>query len=561
MSFPQRVSLAAGTLAAILLLFIFVESTTQVAKTQNQASSEGPTYQEGAQRQFAPGEIIVTLDQSASQSDLTQLNQQNDASTEEDLPQSKVNVVDLPSNLTVSEGIQAYEDSPDVAYAEPNFKLYPTAAPNDPYFSRMWALNNTGQTGGTIDADIDAAEQWNTNTGSPSTVVAVIDEGMDINHPDLKANIYTNAIEANGVKGVDDDKNGYVDDVHGYDFANNDASVYDPDPVTGKGDEHGTHVAGTIAAVGNNGTGVTGVNWQAKIMPLKFLGPTGGYTSDAVEALDYAVKNGVKISNNSWGGGGRSQALQDAIARADSAGHLFVAAAGNGGEDGIGDNNDVAPNYPANYPNSNIISVAATDSRDSLASFSNFGVNTVDLAAPGVSILSTLPGNTYGNYSGTSMATPHVTGVAALIKSQNPTADDGAMKAQILQFAEKKTSLENKVATGGRLNAYAALTQQVAPDNTDPGVTNVKPVPGSKTRDRTPATTATVQDNRSELMKSDIRLFVDGKEKTTFSYDQVWDRLSYTSPRLSYARHTIKIVADDDAGNTAIQSWRFTVRR
>jgi thermitase len=559
MSVPQRLSLMAGILMAILFLSILVQSTTQVAKTQ--ASSEDPTYQEGTQRQFAPGEIIVTLDQSASQSDLMQLNQRNDASTEEDLPQSKVNVVDLPPDLTVSEGIRAYENSPDVAYAEPNYKLYPTANPNDPYFSRMWALNNTGQTGGTIDADIDAPEEWTINAGSPVTVVAVIDEGIDINHPDLKANIYTNAVEAIGIKGVDDDRNGYVDDVHGYDFLNNDASVYDPDPITGKGDEHGTHVAGTIAAVGNNGTGVTGVNWQAKVMPLKFLGPNGGYTSDAVEALDYAVKNGVKISNNSWGGGGKSQALQDAIARADSAGHLFVAAAGNGEADGIGDNNDLTPNYPANYPNSNVISVAATDNRDRLASFSNFGVNTVDLAAPGVSILSTLPGNTYGTYSGTSMATPHVTGVAALIKSQNPTADDGAIKAQILQFAEKKTSLKNKVATSGRLNAYAALTQQVAPDTTDPRIANVRPVPGSKTRDRTPTTTATVQDNRSELMQSDIRLFIDGKEKTSFSYDQVGDRLSYTSARLSYARHTVKIVADDDAGNTAIKSWRFTVRR
>lgn len=559
MSFPRRLSLMAGTLMAVLFLIILVQSNLRVAKAQ--ASPEDPTYEEETKQQFAPGEIIVKLDQSASQSDLTQLNQQNDASTEENLPQSKVNVVDLPSDLTVSEGIQAYEDSPDVAYAEPNFKLFPTATPNDPYFSRLWALNNTGQTGGTIDADIDAPEQWNTNTGSPSTVVAVIDEGIDINHPDLKANIYTNAVEATGVKGVDDDRNGYVDDVHGYDFANNDASVYDPDPLTGKGDEHGTHVAGTIAAVGNNGTGVTGINWQAKVMPLKFLGPNGGYTSDAVEALDYAVKNGVKISNNSWGGGGKSQALQDAIARADSAGHLFVAAAGNGGADGIGDNNDVTPNYPANYPNSNIISVAATDNRDRLASFSNFGVSTVDLAAPGVSILSTLPGNTYGNYSGTSMATPHVAGVAALIKSQNPTADDGAMKAQILQFAEKKTSLKNKVATGGRLNAYATLTQQVAPDTTDPRIANVRPVPGSKTRDRTPTTTATVKDNSSELMKSDIRLFVDGKEKTSFSYDQAGDKLSYTSARLSYTGHTMKIVADDDAGNTAIQSWRFTVRR
>ncbi len=561
MSFAQRISLLAGTLAALVLLFIFIESTTQVAKTQDQAGSADASYQEGTQRQFAPGEIIVTLDRSASQSDLTQLNQQTDGSTEENLPQSKVNVVDLPSDLTVSEGIQAYENSPDVAYAEPNYKLYPTAAPNDTYFSKMWDLNNTGQTGGTIDADIDAPEEWNTNTGSPSTVVAVIDEGMDISHPDLRDNIYTNTLEANGVKGVDDDNNGYVDDVHGYDFANDDPSVYDPDPITGKGDEHGTHVAGTIAAVGNNGIGVAGVNWHARIMPLKFLGPNGGYTSDAVEALDYAVNNGVKISNNSWGGGGKSQALQDAIARADAAGHLFIAAAGNGGSDGVGDNNDITPNYPASYPNSNIISVAATDDHDRLASFSNYGVNSVDLAAPGVSILSTLPGNTYGYYSGTSMATPHVTGVAALIKSQNPTADDGTIKAQILQFAEKKTSLENKVATGGRLNAYTALTQQAAPDRTGPSITRMKPVPASKTRDRTPLISATVQDDRSELMKSDIRLFVDGKEKTSFSYDQVKDKLSYTSTRLSYARHTVKIVADDAAGNTAIKAWRFTVVR
>ncbi len=412
MSSTQRLSLGIGTGVAMLLLFLALQGLTQEAETQVERETPDPSYGEGAQRAFASGEIIVKLEEAASQSDLTQLNQQTDASVEEDLPQSDVSVVDLPRDLSVSEAVRAYENSPDVEYAEPNFLLKP-AAPNDPSFNKMYALNNTGQTGGTADADIDAPEAWNTTTGIAGVVVAVIDEGVDINHPDLKNNTWTNPGEIAGNR-IDDDKNGYVDDVHGYDFANDDASVYDP--ISGQGDEHGTHVAGTIAAVGNNGTGITGVSWRTRIMPLKFLGPDGGYTSDAVEAINYAVNKGVKISNNSWGGGGESQALQDAIANADARGHLFVAATGNGGSDGIGDNNDRYPHYPSSYSNANIVAVAATGDRDTRASFSNFGATSVDLAAPGVNILSTLPANTYGSYSGTSMATPHVAGVAVLIK-------------------------------------------------------------------------------------------------------------------------------------------------
>jgi thermitase len=363
-----------------------------------------------------------------------------------------VNVVDLPNDLTVREALQRYEASPDVEYAEPDFVLQPaqTVSPSDLYYTRLYVLNNTGQTGGTPDADVDAKEAWSITTGSPTTVVAVIDEGVDVNHPDLRGNIWVNTDEVPG-NGVDDDRNGYVDDRNGYDFASDDASVYDPDPLNGGGDEHGTHVAGTIAAQGNNGTGV---NWRASIMALKFVGPNGGYTSDAVEALNYAVANGAMISNNYWGGRGSSLALQQAISRADATGHLFVAAAGSDGT-----NNDTTAHYPSTYTNANIISVAATDNNDRLASFSNFGASSVDLAAPGVNILSTLPGNRYGSYSGTSMATPHVTGVAALLKSQNPTLCDGQLKAQNLQFVESKNSLQGKVATGGRLNAAASLTQ------------------------------------------------------------------------------------------------------
>jgi thermitase len=358
-----------------------------------------------------------------------------------------MSVVDLPSDLTVQEAVQRYEASPDIEYAEPDFLLQPTATPNDPYYSKLYGLNNTGQTNGTPDADVDAKEAWATTTGAPGTVVAVIDEGVDINHPDLKNNIWVNTDEVPN-NGVDDDRNGHVDDRNGYDFANDDASVYD----AADGDDHGTHVAGTIAAEGNNGIGVAGVDWRASIMVLKFIGSNGGYTSDAVEALNYAVVNGAKISNNSWGGGGPSQSLQYAISKADTAGHLFVAAAGNAGTD-----NDTTPHYPSNYSNSNIISVAATSDRDAPASFSNFGATTVDLAAPGVNILSTLPGNHYGTYNGTSMATPHVTGVAALLKSYSPNLDDAQLKARILGSVDKKANLQGTSVTGGRLSATGAL--------------------------------------------------------------------------------------------------------
>jgi thermitase len=559
MSFAQRLSLMAGTLVALLFLFILVESTMQIAKTQAQVGPEDPTFQEGPQRKYATGEIIVKLQDQATQADLRALNARNDASVEEDLPSSDVNVVDLPQDLTVQEAVQTYEASQDVEYAEPNFKLYPTATPNDPSFNRLWGMNNTGQSigqTGTLDADIDAPEAWNVSTGNPTTVVAVIDEGIDINHPDLKDNIWRNPDEVPG-DGVDNDGNGYVDDINGYDFANDDASVYDPDPITGKGDEHGTHVAGTIAATGNNGVGVTGANWDAQVASLKFLGANGGYTSDAVEAVNYAVKERIPISNNSWGGGGYSQSLRDAIARADAAGHLFVAAAGNGGADGVGDNNDATPHYPSNYDVPNVISVAATDNRDALASFSNYGNNTVDLAAPGVDILSTLPGNRYGYYSGTSMATPHVTGVAALIKSQTPTADDAQLKGQILQFVDKKSNLTNRTTSDGRLNALRALTQSA--DTTDPTISDPKPAPGRKTKDRTPTISALVDDN-SQLTQANVQLYLDGSRRTAV-YDPTTERLEYDARRLSYSRHTVRIVAKDNAGNVTQESSRFLVVR
>jgi hypothetical protein len=323
-------------------------------------------------------------------------------------------------------------------------------------------MHNTGQDAGTADADVDAPEAWDLTTGSSSVVVGVIDSGVDYTHPDLAANMWRNPGEVAGDR-RDNDGNGYVDDVYGYDFRYNDSN-----PMDDNG--HGTHVAGTIAAVGNNARGVAGVSWNSKIMALKFLGADGsGDTAGAIRALDYArnmkVKYGVnvRLTNNSWGGGGYSQALQDAIARTETAGMLFVAAAGNGDEYGIGVNNDVLPSHPANSPSGNVISVAATDRNDRLATFSNYGATTVDLAAPGVDIASTYPGNQYVYMSGTSMAAPAVSGVAALAWSLKPTAIYQQVKDAILQGADKVAGLAGKVLTGGRLNARGALNALQAP--------------------------------------------------------------------------------------------------
>lgn len=334
---------------------------------------------------------------------------------------------------------------------EPDRIITSAALPNDPSFSRLWGLHNTGQTGGVIDADINAAEAWNVTTGSREVVVGVIDTGIDYRHPDLSANMWRNPGETAG-DGIDNDRNGFVDDVYGWDFANNDADPFDDEG-------HGTHVAGTIGAVGNNGTGVAGVNWQVSLMALKFLGADGsGTTSAAVAALNYATMmrqtHGVNVvaTNNSWGGGGASTALTNAIVAGGNAGILTVAAAGNESA-----NNDTTPSYPANVNSTAVISVAATDASNRLASFSNYGATTVDVAAPGVGIYSTTPNNSYASYSGTSMAAPHVAGLVALMAAANPEATAGQIRSAILSTAVPVASLAGKVATGGLINAAAAV--------------------------------------------------------------------------------------------------------
>ena len=257
----------------------------------------------------------------------------------------------------------------------------PATLPNDPLFPGQYGLNNIGQTGGTPGADINVAQVWNSTTGSKNVIVAVVDEGVNISHEDLKKNLWLNTDEIPD-NGKDDDKNGYVDDIRGYDFYNDDETVYDAED----GDRHGTHVAGIIGAQGNNGVGVAGVNWNVSIMPLKFLGPYGGDDFSGAEAIIYAVDNGAKVINCSWGGEGDSPIIEEAIAYANDHGVLIAAAAGN-----YGSNADSYAFWPAASDSPNVISVAATDENDELADFSNHGARTVDIGAPGVDVTSTIP--------------------------------------------------------------------------------------------------------------------------------------------------------------------------
>lgn len=356
--------------------------------------------------------------------------------------------IKLADGASATNAVESARLSAGVREATFNYNLQITQTPNDPQFDEQWGWNNTGQTGGTLDSDIDAPEAWNVFTGSPNTIVAVIDTGIDYTHPDLAGNIWVNAGEIAG-NGIDDDGNGFVDDIHGYDFANNDGDPMDDH-------SHGTHVAGTIGAVGNNNLGVTGVNWNVRIMALKFLDSSGnGTVANAIRALNYAVENGATISNNSYGGSTAEDAdplFRDAIQSAANFGHIFVAGAGNSSI-----NNDDTGFYPANFDADNIISVAATDHNDNLAFFSNYGATTVDIAAPGVDILSTLPNGQYGLNSGTSMASPHVAGVMALVRGLHPTWTYQQVIDRVLSSVDYVPSLEGRVVTAGRLNAARAL--------------------------------------------------------------------------------------------------------
>jgi len=363
----------------------------------------------------------------------------------------------LPAGASLADTVRVLSANPAVEYAEPNWIYQHTAVSNDTYYTNgsLWGMYGDATTPANQYGS-QAGEAWAAgHTDCSGVLVGVIDEGIYFNHADLTANIWTNPYDP--ADGIDNDGNGYVDDVRGWDFDGNTNNINSG----GANDDHGTHVSGTIAGVGGNGTGVAGVCWSGvKLISGRFLGRRGGTTANAIKAVDYftdlKTRHGLNIvaTNNSWGGGGFSQGLQDAIGRANTAGILFVAAAGNSGA-----NNDTTASYPSNYPNANIIAVAALASNGTMASYSQYGATTVDICAPGSAVYSTVPVSSkgsvvagYASYSGTSMATPHVTGGVALYASSHPGANAASIKSAILGSAVPTTSCAGKTVTGARLN-------------------------------------------------------------------------------------------------------------
>jgi subtilisin family serine protease len=358
----------------------------------------------------------------------------------------------LPAGADLSSAIRTLHATPGIDFAEPNWLYYADSVSDDTYYTtnRLWGMEGDTSPLFRNQYGSQAAEAWDKgHTDCGKVMVAIIDEGAQYKHPDLKHNYWENPAEIPD-NGIDDDGNGFIDDTHGWDFARDDKTNYD-----GLGDDHGTHVSGTIGARGGNTKGVAGMCWKLRLINVKFLGNRSGSTANAIKSIDYVTdlklrhKLDLVAINASWGGGGYSQGLKKSIEAAGKADIVFVAAAGNDGA-----NNDVSPHYPSSYDSPTIISVAAIGSAGALASFSNYGATTVDLGAPGVAVYSTVPAGTgYAAYSGTSMATPHVAGAIALYASSHPGLSANALKEAILATTVPTPSLNGKTLTGGRLDA------------------------------------------------------------------------------------------------------------
>lgn len=419
------------------------------------------------QHERMPGEVIVKLS-AQGMSGLQSVNQLFDsrfqiASVNAFETSNEFYLVKLAGDKETAEFLESANNNPNIAYAEPNYVMHAMdmprdgseVIPNDARFGDLWGMKNTGQkdkdgTVGKVGADIGATKAWAITTGNKNIVVGVIDTGVDYNHPDLKDNIYLNPGESGGGKesnGIDDDGNGFVDDFHGWNFA----GVSTNNPMDDN--EHGTHCSGTIGGKGNDGVGVAGVNWNVSILPIKFLTGSGsGTLADAVKAIQYGTLMKANLTSNSWGGGGFTQSMFDAITAAKNKGIMFVAAAGNDAA-----NSDNSPHYPAGYQIDNVIAVAASTNQDTLASFSTYGKRTVHIAAPGLNILSSIPGGGYDIFSGTSMATPHVSGAVALVWGTDPTQTYAQVKDRIIRSRDFVPAMARKVNSSGRLNVYNAL--------------------------------------------------------------------------------------------------------
>ncbi|HYH86584.1 MAG TPA: S8 family peptidase [Pyrinomonadaceae bacterium] len=436
-----------------------------------------PVKADSGKEKYKADEILIQFKPGAGENDIVSARNSIGALTKKQLKKAEhlaakgdLELATIQSGLSVEDAISIIQTHPAVAFAEPNWTVHHQATATDTYYTNgnLWGMYGDA-TSPANQYGSQAGEAWAAgHTGSNSVYVGVIDEGIDYEHVDLAANIWTNPFDP--VDGVDNDGNGFADDTHGWDFFQDNSSVYDgARPSDYNTDLHGTHVAGTIGAPAN-GLGVVGVNWNVTMISAKFLGPDGGTIADAIAAINYFVdlktRHGLNIValNNSWGGGGYSQALHDAVIRAAKANILFTAAAGNGNLAGIGQNNDTKPSYPSNYNTTqgtatesaasydSVIAVAALTSTGALARYSNYGKVSVDIGAPGSGVWSTSPNNTLTRLDGTSMATPHVTGGVALYASTHPGATPQEIKSAILNTGVATSSLVNKTVTGKRLN-------------------------------------------------------------------------------------------------------------
>ncbi len=437
-----------------------VDSGDSVQLSADRAEAHKPDY--------APGQVLVKFQPGAEPAQIQSAAKDLGLSVIRHFEVSQAKAEEMGGELfqfaikgdaSVEEAIAKLSGRQGVVYAEPNYLIQvedgqegPPASRPDDLDSRLWGLKNQGQDGGTAGVDINASGAWQISTGGSkenAPLIAVIDTGVDYNHPDLAANIWTNPGEIPG-DGIDNDENGYVDDVHGANMITDSGDPMDDN-------RHGTHCSGTIGAVGNNGEGVVGVNWTANIAGVKFLSGTGGGTyADAIEAVLYADRIGARVTSNSWGGTGFSEALQDAFAASPA---LHIAAAGNSSADA-----DRRPHYPSGFDLPNIVSVAAHDRNDRMASFSNYGATSVDVAAPGVDIFSTVPGGRYQSLSGTSMATPHVSGIVGLMLSNNPELTNEQIKERLISTAIPGEAYQGKMIANGRVSALNVLeSDEVAP--------------------------------------------------------------------------------------------------